>query len=161
MSTSATGKGGTRARASAAGSGASPELRQKRKHCPTPEDEPLGKRRTMSDEGQKQIMAAIQDLNKRFDDVPSRRDINQLEVNIRSRIQENSKEISKVREVQNEDRANLPKVVRKLLSEELTKTKTARTGQQSMTPDEIEKENNALGIKCVYFLFFYACICVC
>ena len=86
MSTDGTGRRSSRLTSNSEGAGASPEFKRKRRRSASSDSQMASKKQTMSDEGQKQIMAAIGELNRRFDDVPSRRDINQLEINIRSRI---------------------------------------------------------------------------
>ena len=108
MSGSTASRRSLRARGSLTSSGASPELSRKRSRNveDAEESEPACKRMTSSEEGQQSILRALAEINKRFDDVPNRGDLSQLEVNIRSRIEENSKEIAKVRAIQNKDRAN-------------------------------------------------------
>ena len=63
---------------------ASPELNRKRRRSQRSTEEPPSKRMS-SEEGQLEIMTAIHNLNKRFDEVANRRDLSQLEINIRSR----------------------------------------------------------------------------
>ena len=79
MSTNGAGRRSSRLTSSSEGAGASPEFKKKRRRSASSDSQTASKKQAMSDEGQKQIMAAIGELNRRFDDVPSRRDINQLE----------------------------------------------------------------------------------
>ena len=146
MSKTSTGRRSTRLRATPPPSeGASPELgRRKRTRVRSGESSPAKKKMTTAEESQKELLAAIQGLNKRFDEVPNKQDLNQLEVSIRSRINDNTKEISRMRAEQLQDRNNLPRVVKRILSEEMSKGKGARTGQPPMTKDEQDKEKSYL-----------------
>ena len=122
---------------------ASPDLNRKRKRGEPLQEEPPSKKMA-EEEGQCKILSAISSLNKRFDDVPNRRDLSQMEINIRSRINENSKEITRMRAEQAADRANLPRVVKRIVTEEMSKNKGARTGQMPMSKDELDKEKSYL-----------------
>ena len=147
MSGNSAGSRSARLRAgqSQAKCGVSPELRKRARNPSEDDDTPEPKRMAGVDEdGQKEIMSALNKLNKRFDEVPNHRDISQLEVSIRTRIHENTKEIAKIRATQSEDRAKLPKVVKKIVNEEIALHKSARTGLIALTLDEQVKEKNYL-----------------
>ena len=77
MSANSAGRKSARLRAgqSRMRTGALPELR-KRARNPSQDDTPEPKRMAGVDEdGQKEIMSTLNKLNKRFDEVPNRRDI--------------------------------------------------------------------------------------
>ena len=119
------------------------DLSRKRKRGEVLQGEPPSKEMA-KEEGQQKILAAIACLSRRFDDVPNKKDLSQMEINIRSRINENSKEITRMRAEQAADRANLPRVVKRIVNEEMSKNKGARTGQMPMSKDELDKERSYL-----------------